>query len=128
MKRVFAFGLLGPAIIALLGALVYTPGVIFLSGQTSAGVDTYEAAFVVFLMMGLVPEWLNLILVALGRTQLRSSIGAGLFGGAAMAYVPRLLDLPHENAIVCSLLGIVASLLCWWLSIRDSAKQFVEQA
>jgi hypothetical protein len=128
MKRVFAFGLSGPAIIALLGALVYTPGVIFLSGQTSAGVDTYEAAFVVFLRMGLIPEWLNLILVALGKTQLRYSIGAGLFGGAAMAYVPRLLDLPHENVIACSLLGIVASLLCWWLSIRDSAKQFVEQA
>ena len=128
MKRVFAFGLLGPAIIALLGALVYTPGVIFLSGQTSAGVDTYEAAFVVFLMMGLIPEWLNLILVALGRTQLRSSIGAGLFGGAAMAYMPRLLDLPYENVIACSVLGTVASLTCWWLSIRDSAKELVEQA
>ena len=98
------------------------------SGQTSAGVDGYVGAFVVFLMMGLVPEWLNLIMVALDRTQLRSSIGAGLFGGAAMAYMPRLLDLPHENVIACSVLGIVASLACWWLSIRDSAKPLVEQA
>jgi hypothetical protein len=50
------------------------------------------------------------------------------FGGAAMAYVPRLLDLPHDNVIACSVLGIVASLACWWLSIRDSAKPLVEQA
>jgi hypothetical protein len=98
------------------------------SGQTSAGVDGYVGAFVVFLMMGLVPEWLNLIMVALDRTQLRSSIGAGLFGGAAMAYMPRLLDLPYENVIACSVLGTVASLTCWWLSIRDSAKELVEQA
>jgi hypothetical protein len=50
------------------------------------------------------------------------------FGGAAMVYVPRLLDLPHGNVITCSVLGIVASLACWWLSIRDSAKPLVEQA
>jgi hypothetical protein len=66
MKRFFAFGLLGPVMIAVLGALVYVPRAIFLSGQTSAGVDGYVGAFVVFLMMGMVPEWLNLIMVALG--------------------------------------------------------------
>ena len=80
MNRVIAFGLVGPVIIALLGAFIYVPGVAYLNGQTSPGADTYQVAFVLFLVMGLVPEWLNLIIVALGRTTLRSSAGAGLFG------------------------------------------------
>jgi hypothetical protein len=77
MSRVVAFGLAGPVIVALLGAFVYLPAVIYLSGQYSA--DTYEVAFVLFLVMGLGPEWLNFIVVSLGQTQLRWSIGAGLF-------------------------------------------------
>jgi hypothetical protein len=128
MKKIAAFGVLGPVIIGLLGALVYEPAVMYLSGQTSVSAGACQIAFVVFLVMGLVPEWLNLVLVALGRTQLRSSVGAGLFGGAGMAYLPRLLDLPPENSIACALMGIIASLACWWLSIRDPAKPFVEQA
>jgi hypothetical protein len=127
MNRVIAFGLVGPLIVALLGALVYVPGVAYLDGQTSLGADTYEIAFVLFLIMGLVPEWLNLIMVALGRIRLRSSIGAGLFGGAAMAYLPKLIGLPHENPIVCALMGIVASSACWWMSMRNAAKEFASQ-
>ena len=127
MNRVFAFGLLGPVIVALLGAFVYVPGVIYLNGQTSVGADTYQVAFVLFLVMGLVPEWLNLIVVALGRTTLRSSAGAGLFGGAAMAYLPKLVGLPHENPIVCALMGIFASSACWWVSTRNSAKSLSGQ-
>jgi hypothetical protein len=128
MNRTVTFGLLGPLIVGLLGAFVYVPAVVYASGQTSVGADTYEVGFVLFLIMGLVPEWLNLILVAVGRTKLRSSVGAGLFGGVAMAYMPRLLDLPHENFIACALMGMFASLICWWVSIRNSAKAFVEQA
>jgi hypothetical protein len=128
MNRVFAFGLLGPVIVALLGAFIYVPSVIYLNGQTLVGADTYEVAFVLFLIMGLVPEWLNLIIVSFGVTQLRASLGAGLFGGIAMAYLPTLVSLPHENAIICALMGIVASLVCWWLSIRDPARGLVEQA
>ncbi len=128
MNRVVAFGLLGPVIVGLLGAFVYVPGVAYLNGQTSIGADTYEVAFVLFLVMGLVPEWLNFIIVALGRTQLRSSVGAGLFGGAAMAYLPKLVSLPHENAIVCALMGMIASSVCWAASIRNSQKRLVEQA
>jgi hypothetical protein len=127
MSRVVAFGLVGPVIVALLGAFLYVPGVAYLSGQTVVGADTYEVAFVLFLVMGLVPEWLNFVLVCLGWTQLRSSIGAGLFGGAAMALMPKLLGLPHENPIVCGLMGMVASSLCWVLSVRDSAKRLSEQ-
>jgi hypothetical protein len=103
MNRTVAFGLVGPVIVALLGAFVYVPAVIYLNGQSGVGADTYEVAFVLFLIMGLVPEWLNFIVVALGRTQLRSSIGAGLFCGAAMAFMPKLVGLPHENPIVCAL-------------------------
>ena len=128
MNRIVAFGLVGPVMVALLGAFVYVPGVIYLSGQTSVSADTYEVAFVLFLIMGLVPEWLNFIVVALGWTQLRSSIGAGLFGGAAMAYLPKLVGLPHENPTVCALMGIVASSACWWFSIRNPAKSLAEQA
>src|ERR1700733_9366162 len=128
MNRVVAFGLVGPVIVALLGALIYVPGIVYLSGRTSVSADTYEVAFVLFLIMGLVPEWLNFVVVALGRTQLRSSIGAGLFGGAAMAYLPKLVGLPHENPIACALMGIIASSLCWWVSIRNSAKGLMEQA
>jgi hypothetical protein len=128
MNRIVAFGLVGPVIVALLGAFIYVPGVIYLSGQTSVSADTYEVAFVLFLIMGLVPEWLNFTVVALGRTQLRSSIGTGLFGGAAMAYLPKLVGLPHENPIVCALMGIVASSACWWFSTRNPAKSLAEQA
>jgi hypothetical protein len=127
MNRVIAFGLVGPMIVALLGAFVYVPGVAYLEGQTSLGADTYQVAFVLFLVMGLVPEWLNLIIVALGRTELRSSIGAGLFGGAGMAYLPQLVALPHENPIVCALMGIVASSACWWMSMRNPAKNVADQ-
>ena len=128
MNRVVAFGLVGPVIVALLGSFIYVPGVIYLSGQTSISTDTYEVAFVLFLIMGLVPEWLNLIVVALGRTRLRLSIGTGLFGGAAMAYLPKLVGLPHENPIICALMGIGASSACWWLSTRNPAKGLAEQA
>jgi hypothetical protein len=128
MNRIVAFGLFGPVIVALLGAFIYVPGVVYLSGRTSISADTYEVAFVLFLIMGLVPEWSNFIVVALGRTQLRSSIGTGLFGGAAMAYLPKLASLPHENPIVCALMGIVASVACWWFSTRNPAKRLTEQA
>jgi hypothetical protein len=128
MNRTVAFGLVGPVIVALLGAFVYVPAVIYLNGQSGVSADTCEVAFVLFLIMGLVPEWLNFIVVALGRTQLRSSIGAGLFGGGAMAFMPKLVGLPHENPIVCALMGIIASSACWWLSIRTSAKGLMEQA
>jgi hypothetical protein len=128
VNRIVAFGLLGPVIVALLGAFVYVPAVICLNGQSGASVDTYEVAFVLFLIMGVVPEWLNFVVVAAGRTQLRSSIGAGLFGGAAAAFMPKLIGLPHENPIVCGLMGMIASSVCWWISIRDSAKGLVEQA
>ena len=127
VNRTVAFGLVGPAIVALLGAFAYVPAVVYLSGQSGVSADTYEVAFVLFLIMGLVPEWLNLIVVALGRTRFRSSIGAGLFGGAAMAFMPELLSLPHENPIVCALMGMIASSVCWWLSIRNSAKGLMEQ-
>jgi hypothetical protein len=126
MNRVVAFGLIGPVIVALLGAFIYVPGIVYLSGQTSVSTDTYEVAFVLFLIMGLVPEWLNFVVVALGRTQLRSSIGAGLFGGAAMAYLPKLAGLPHENPAACALMGIVASSACWWFSKRNPAKSLTE--
>jgi hypothetical protein len=128
MNRIVAFGLLGPVIVALLGAFLYVPAIVYLNGQVSAGADTYEVAFVLFLIMGLVPEWLNLIVVALGWTQFRSSIGTGLFGGAAMAYLPQLVGLPHENPIVCALMGIVASSACWWLSTRNRTKDLIEHA
>lgn len=128
MNRIVAFGVVGPVIVALLGAFIYVPGVIYLSGRTSVSADTYEVAFVLFLIMGLVPEWSNFIVVAWGRTRLRSSIGTGLFGGAAMAYLPKLVGLPHENPIVCALMGIVASSACWWLSTRNRAKGLAEQA
>ena len=127
MSRVVAFGLAGPVIVALLGAFVYLPAVIYLSGQHSIGADTYEVAFVLFLVMGLGPEWLNFILVSLGQTRLRWSIGAGLFGGAAMAFMPKLLGLPYENPIVCALMGVVASSACWAVSVRDGAKGLAEQ-
>ena len=104
MNRIVAFGLLGPVIVALLGAFVYVPGVVYLSSQTIGGADTYEVAFVLFLIMGLVPEWLNFLVVAVGRTDLRSSAGAGVFGGSAMAYLPKLIDLPHENLMVCAVM------------------------
>jgi hypothetical protein len=107
MNRVVAFGLAGPVIIALLGAFVYVPGASYLNGQTSVSADTCQVAFVLFLVMGLAPEWLNLIVVALGRTTLRSSAGAGMFGGAAMAYLPKLVGLPHENPVVCALMGLL---------------------
>ena len=128
MNRVVAFGLVGPVIVALLGALIYVPGIVYLSGRTSVSADTYEVAFVLFLIMGLVPEWLNFVVVALGRTQLRSSIGAGLFGGAAMAYLPKLVGLPHENPIACALMGSVARSVCWWFSTRNSTKSLTERA
>ncbi len=128
MNRAVAFGLLGPVIVALLGAFVYVPGVVYLSGQVSVSADTYEVAFVLFLIMGLVPEWLNFIVVALGLTQLRWSIGAGLLGGAAMAFLPRLVSLPHENPIVCALMGGIASVVGWWVSARDASKRLIEQA
>jgi hypothetical protein len=119
MNRIVAFGLLGPIIVALLGAFIYVPGVICLSGQTSIGTDTYEVAFVLFLVMGLVPEWLNLIIVALGRTELKWSLGTGLLGGAATAYLPELVGLPHENPLVCAAMGAIASIVCWWTSVRS---------
>ncbi len=128
MNRVVAFGLVGPVIVALLGAFIYLPGIAYLSGRTSVSTDTYEIAFVLFLIMGLVPEWLNFVVVALGRTELRSSIGAGLSGGAAMAYLPKLAGLPHENPIACALMGIIASSACWWVSTRNPAKSVIEQA
>lgn len=128
MNRIVAFGLVGPIIVALLGAFVYVPAVIYLGGQSGVRADTYEVAFVLFLIMGLVPEWLNFMVIALGWTQFRSSIGAGLFGGAAMAFLPKLLSLPHENPIVCALMGMIASSVCWWASIRDSAKRPTQQA
>jgi len=119
MNRIVAFGLLGPVIVAVLGAFIYVPGVIFLSGQTSVGADTYEVAFVLFLVMGLVPEWLNFIIVVLGRTELKWSLGAGLLGGAAMAYLPELVGLPHENVLVCAAMSAIASILCWVTSVRN---------
>jgi hypothetical protein len=128
MNRTVAFGLVGPVIVALLGAFVYVPIMIYLNGQSGVSADTYEVAFVLFLIMGLVPEWLNFIVIALGRTQLRSSIGAGLFGGAAMTFMPKLVGLPHENPIVCALMGMIASSVCWWVSIRNPAKGLMEQA
>lgn len=127
MSRVVAFGLAGPVIIALLGAFVYVPAIAHLSGQGPVSADTYEVAFVLFLVMGLVPGWLNFILVSLGWTRLRWSIVAGLVGGAAMAMMPKLLDLPHENPIVCALMGAIASSACWALSTRDPAKRLSEQ-
>jgi hypothetical protein len=127
MSRIVAFGPIGPMIIASLGAFIYVPGVASLSGQTAVGADTYEVAFVLFLVMGLVPEWLNFIVVAAGRTELRSSVGAGLFGGAAMAYLPKLVDLPHENLAVCAVMGLIASSACWWLSVRNPAKGLIGQ-
>ena len=128
MNRTVAFGLVGPLIIALLGAFVYLPAVIYLNGQSGVSADTYEVAFVLFLVMGLVPEWLNFLVVALGGTQLWSSIGAGMFGGAAMAFMPKLVSLPHENLIVCALMGMIASSVCWWISVRNSAKGQTAQA
>ena len=128
MNRIVAFGLVGPLIVALLGAFLYVPALVYLNGQVSVGADTYEVAFVLFLILGLVPEWLNLVVVALGWTQFRSSIGTGLLGGAAMAYLPQLGGLPHENPIVCALMGIVASSACWWFSTRNPAKSLAEQA
>jgi hypothetical protein len=128
MNRIVSFGLLGPVIVALLGAFLYVPAIVYLNGEVSAGADTYQVAFVLFLIMGLVPEWLNFIVVALGWTQFRWSIGTGLIGGAAMAYLPQLGGLPHENPIVCALMGIVASSVCWWLSMRNRAKSLVERA
>jgi hypothetical protein len=128
MNRTIAFGLVGPVIVALLGAFIYVPAVVYLNGQVSISADTYEVAFVLFLIMGLVPEWLNFVVVALGGTQLRWSISAGLFGGAAMAYLPKLAGLPHENPIVCALMGIFASSVSWWLSTRNPAKSLTEQA
>jgi hypothetical protein len=127
MNRTVAFGLVGPVIVGLLGAFVYVPLVIYLNGQSGISADTYEVAFVLFLVMGLVPEWLNFILVVLGRIQLRWSIGTGLFAGAAMAFMPKLVGLPHENPIACALMGMVASSVCWWLSIRNPTKG-LEQA
>jgi hypothetical protein len=50
-----------------------------------------------------------------------------LFGGAAMAYLPKLAGLPHENPIVCALMGTVASSACWWLSARNPSKNFADQ-
>jgi hypothetical protein len=44
------------------------------SGQTSADADTYIGTFVVFPVMGMVPEWLNLIMVALGRPDFEWSV------------------------------------------------------
>jgi hypothetical protein len=41
--------------------------------------------------------------------------------------MPTLLGLPHENPIVCALMGVIASSLCWALSIRVSAKGLREQ-
>jgi hypothetical protein len=127
MSRIVAFGLIGPVIIASLGAFIYVPGVVYLSGQTAVGADTYEVAFVLFLVMGLAPAWLNFFLVATGRTALRSSAGAGLFGGAAMAYLPRLVDLPRENLAVCAVMGLIASSACWWLSVRNPAERPIGQ-
>jgi hypothetical protein len=127
MNRIVAFGLCGPIIIALLGTSIYLPSVIYLSGQTGVGVDTYQVAFVLFLIMGLLPEWLNLVVVAAGATRLRWSAAAGVLGGAAMAYLPRSLGLPHENLAVCAVMALVASSACWWLSVRNSAKGLHEQ-
>ena len=127
MNRIVAFGLLGPVIVALLGAFIYVPGVVYLSGQTIGSADTYEVAFVLFLIMGLVPEWLNFIVVAVGRTELRSSAGAGIFGGVAMAYLPRLQGLPHENVVICAVMGLFASSACWWVSVRNPAKGLIAQ-
>lgn len=122
MNRIVAFGLLGPVIVALLGTFIYLPGVIYLNGQTIVSSDTYEVGFVLFLIMGLVPEWLNFIVAAMGRRELRSSAGSGLFGGAAMAYLPKLVDLPHENWVVCAVMGAIASSVCWWISVRNPAR------
>ena len=127
MNRTVAFGLVGPAIVALLGAFAYVPAVVYLSGQSGVSADTYEVAFVLFLIVGLLPEWLNLIVAALGRTQFRSSIGADLFGGTAMAFMPKLASLPHENPVICALMGMIASSIGWWISIRNSAKGRMEQ-
>jgi hypothetical protein len=127
MNRIVAFGLCGPVIIALLGTSIYLPSVIYLGGQTGVGVDTYEVGFVLFLIMGLVPEWLNLVVVAAGRTRLRWSAAAGVLGGAAMAYLPSSLGLPHENLAVCALMASIASSACWWLSVRSGAKGLSEQ-
>jgi hypothetical protein len=127
VNRTVPFGLVSPVIVALLGAFAYVPAAVYLNGQSGVSADTYEVAFVLFLIMGLVPEWLNLIVVALGRTQFRSSIGAGLFGGAAMAFMPTLASLPHENPVICALMGMIASSIGWWISIRNSAKGRMEQ-
>jgi hypothetical protein len=127
MNRIVAFGLCGPMIIALLGTFIYLPSVIYLSGQAGVGTDTYQVAFVLFLIMGLVPEWLNLVVVTAGGTRLRSSAAAGMLGGAVMAYLPRSLGLPHENLAVCALMALLASSACWWLSVRIPAKGLREQ-
>jgi hypothetical protein len=128
MNRIVAFGLVGPLIVGLLGAFIYVPAIVYLSGQISVSADTYEVAFVLFLLMGLVPGWSNLVIVALDWTKLRSSIGAGLFGGAVMAYLPKLAGLPPENPIVCALVGIVASSAGWRLSIRNRVSTIREDA
>ncbi|MEO6841682.1 MAG: hypothetical protein ABI192_13040 [Bradyrhizobium sp.] len=127
VHRTVAFSLVGPVIVALLGAFAYVSAVVYLNGQSGVSADTYEVAFVLFLVMGPVPEWLNLIVVALGRTQFRSSIGAGLFGGAAMAFLPTLASLPHENPVMGALMGMIASSIGWWVSISNSAKGLMEQ-
>jgi hypothetical protein len=119
MNRIVAFGLLAPVIVALLGAFVYLPIVIYASGQTSAGADTYEVAFVLFVVMGLLPGWLNFIVVALGQIRLHWSLGAGVLGGTSMAFVPRLAGLPHENPWVCAAMGAISSVSCWWVSVRN---------
>ncbi len=127
MNRIVAFGLCGPIIIALLGTFIYLPIGIYLSGQTGVGAATYQVAFVLFLIMGLLPEWLNLVAVAAGLTRLRWSAAVGLLGGASMAYLPSSLGLPHENLAVCALMALVASSACWWLSVRIAAKGLSEQ-
>jgi hypothetical protein len=91
-------------------------GVIYLNGQHSAGADTYQVAFVLFLVMGRVPEWLNLIVVALGWTLFRSSAGARLFGGAAMAYLPKPSAFRTRTRSLRAD-GMAASSACWWLSV-----------
>src|ERR1700761_228671 len=127
MNRIVAFGLIGPVTIALLGTFVYLPGVIYLSGQTSVGADTYEVAFVLFLIMGLVPQWLNLVVVAGGGTRLRGAAIAAGIGGAAMAYLPNLLGLPHENLAICAILALLASSACWWMSVRVPSRGLSQQ-
>jgi hypothetical protein len=52
--------------------------------------------------------------------------GAGLFGGAAMGYSPKLVGLPHESAIVCAVMGLAAN-SAWWLSVRNPAREAVDQ-